>query len=168
MELADNGLIKKCRMELPEETRPARALKEKMKEKNKKSCGKKCKNEARPAKYHNWFTPLSWRIIEQAGQAAGHRMSPTAIVRIAKARNPEIFEGLTRTTVSGWIDRSGNRAKWSEATLRKVETGNAPGHENGGAHGIFVSDGSRTCRSLADIFSRRTTPWLPRRSRNSL
>jgi hypothetical protein len=100
-------VTKKRKINLAEETRPARTLQRKIKDKTRKKQGHKQKGELRQAKHHNWFTPVCWTMIEQAAKAAGWQMSPTQIVQIAKARNPEIFEKLTRETVKGWIDRSG-------------------------------------------------------------
>jgi hypothetical protein len=152
LELTDPGISKKRRMDLAEETRPARLLKKKIKEKNRKSQGRKQKHEQRRAKYHNWFTPACWRMIEQAGKAAGSKMSATQIVKIAKARNPEIFENLSRETVRDWIDKSGTRPRWSDATLRRVEAGNSPGHANGGRHGVFVSSSFLINEALTNPF----------------
>jgi hypothetical protein len=150
LELIDPGISKKQRMDLAEETRPARLLKKKINDKNRKPQGRKKKHEQRRAKYHNWFTPACWRMIEQAGKAAGWKMSATRIVKIAKTRNPEIFENLSRETVRDWIDKSGERPRWSDATLRRVEAGNAPGHANGGHRGVFVSSSYLVNGALTD------------------
>jgi hypothetical protein len=138
-ELIDSGLLKRCRMELAEETRPARLLERKIKEKKRKPQGRKAKHMPRQAKYHNWFSPVCWRMIEEAAKAAGWKMSATQIVKIAKARYPMIFEGLARETVREWIDRSGPQPRWSDSTLLKIKAGNTPGHPNGGPRGILVS-----------------------------
>jgi hypothetical protein len=140
LELVDPQLTKKHRLNLPEETRPARLLQRKIKDKNRKPQGRKEKGKPRPAKYHNWFTPISWRLIDQAAKVVGWRMSPSDIVRIAKARNPEIFEGLTRETVKNWIDKTGVKPQWSDSTMLKISAANTPGHANGGPCGIFVSN----------------------------
>jgi hypothetical protein len=139
IELTDSGLSKKRRLELAEETRPARLLKRKIKENTRKPQGRKAKNMSRQATYYNWFSPISWRLIEEAAKAAGWRMSATQIVRIAKTRNPAIFEDLSRETVRDWIDRSGPQPRWSDSTLIRAKAGNIPGHANGGARGILVS-----------------------------
>jgi hypothetical protein len=138
MELTDSGLSKKPRIDA-EATRPARLLKWTMKEKTRKPQGRKQKHGARPAKHHNWFTPVCWVMIEQAAKASGWQMSETKIVQIAKARNPEIFAKLSRETVRGWIDRTGPQPRWSDATVRRIAAGNAPGHTNGGKRGALVS-----------------------------
>lgn len=139
VELTDPGFSKKHRTDLAEDTRPARALQRVIKDKNRDRKGRKRKHKPRQAKYHNWFTPMCWKVIEHAAKVAGWRMSATEIVRVAKARNPEIFEGLTRETVKGWIDRSGEKPRWSDATLCRIEAGNTPGHPNGGPRGALVS-----------------------------
>jgi hypothetical protein len=155
LELKDTTSVKNGRLEIPAETRPARAVEKKLREKKKKLLektrkppGRKLVRVTRPAKYHNWFMPICWRLIEQARITAGWDMSASKIVKIAKMRNPEIFGGLARTTVREWIDRSGPRPRWSETTLEKVRNGLTPGHSNGGPRGIFVSRGkSCTCES---------------------
>jgi hypothetical protein len=78
-------------------------------------------------------------MITEAARIVGPDMSPTRIVKMCQAREPEIFRGLRRETVKGWIDRSGDRPRWSDAVLRRAEIGNAPGHANGGRRGILVS-----------------------------
>ena len=120
--------VKKVRLNLPEETRPTQMLQQRIKEKTCKAQGCQKINESRPATYHNWFSPITWRLIEQAHVAAGWEMSPTRIVKLAKQRNGEISCGLTRKTVKSWIDRSGPTPRWSNATLQRIQNGNAPGH----------------------------------------
>src|SRR5438045_37166 len=66
-------------------------------------------------------------------------MSPSTIVQIAKNRAPVTFAGLTIETVRGWIDRTGDRPRWSDAVLRRAEQGNVVGHSKGGQRGILVS-----------------------------
>ena len=139
VELMDPGESKRQCTELAEETRPARMIKREMKERNRKPQGWKQKSQDLRAKYHNWFTPLSWRMIEEAARAAGWQMSPTRITKIARTLNPEIFDNLTRETVRDWIHRAGERPRWSDATLRKVAAANMPGHSNGGPRGAVVS-----------------------------
>ena len=139
VEFVDDGLTKIQKRNVAEDTRPARMLGRKIRDKNRKPQGRKEKNAPQPAKYHNWFSPISWAMIDDAAKAAGWRMSASKIVKNAKARNPRIFEKLTRETVKGWIDRTGEKPRWSDATQRRIELGNAPGHPNGGARGIFVS-----------------------------
>lgn len=124
---------------IAELTRPARALKKKFKAENKKPQGrKKMKNTDSDAKYHNWFTPLTWSLIEKANRNAGWEMSPSAIVREAKRIDAVIFANLSRTTVIGWIDRSGDTPRWTDSVLERIERGNDSGHKNGGRLGILV------------------------------
>jgi hypothetical protein len=65
-------------------------------------------------------------------------MSPSKIVQIAKSRAPEVFAGLTRETVRDWIDRTGDRPRWSDGVLRRIESGNDPAYNSGGQRGILV------------------------------
>jgi hypothetical protein len=136
-------LTKKPKLTIAEHTRPKRALIRDHHEAHRNPKGRKKNKETgqpTPAKYHNWFTPLCWSAIKLAGEIAGSKMSATQIVNICRARQPEVFAGLTRETVKGWIDRTGDKAKWSEATLRRVEAGNVPGHTKGGPQGALVSE----------------------------
>lgn len=96
----------KTRSSLAELTRPARAIKRKYKNETKATSGRKQKRLAQDAKYHNWFTPFTWALIEKAARNAGWEMSPSAIVREAKKIDALVFENLKRTTVAAWIDRS--------------------------------------------------------------
>lgn len=117
MDLADttNARIKGNIAEL---TRPARAIKEKMKNQKRKPQGKKRKNQSRPAKNTNWLTPFCWSQIAMVAKQVG-------------------FAGINRTTIDGWIDRSGDQPRWTEKTLQRVENGNSPGHNKGGRRGIL-------------------------------
>jgi hypothetical protein len=109
VELKDDGSTRKWPKILIKETCPACMLEKRSKQKSRKPQGCKLKHECHPAKYHNWFTPVSWAIIEQATKAAGWHMSATESVSIAKAQNLEIFQDLTRETVKGWIDRTSKK-----------------------------------------------------------
>jgi hypothetical protein len=135
----NGGPAKKPKNTVAEQTRPARLLISEDRNARRKPQGRKKKKERKQATYHNWFTPLSWSIIQQAAKAAGWEMSSTSIVKLCQARAPEIFAGLTRETVKCWIDRSGERPRWSDATLRRIEAGNKPGHALGGVRGALVS-----------------------------
>jgi hypothetical protein len=130
---------KRQKLSIAEATRPARQLISNHQKKHRKSQGRKKVKGAELAIYHNWFTPLCWSIITEAARIVGPDMSPTRIVKTCQAREPEIFRGLRRETVKGWIDRSGDRPRWSDAVVRRAEIGNAPGHANGGRRGILVS-----------------------------
>jgi hypothetical protein len=139
VEIQDSASSKKPKMNVAEETRPKRALIRTYRERNRKPQGRKAIKSSAPTKYHNWFAPLTWSTIRQAGELAGWRMSPTAIVKICQLRQPELFAKLTRETVKEWIDRSGEKPRWSESALRKAMAGNTPGHTKGGPRGAFVS-----------------------------
>jgi hypothetical protein len=133
-----NSPKKKQRM-IAEDMHPGRQLKQQWVSTKRKLQGCKRKAVIRDAKYHNWFTPFSWAVIKQATHDVGWEMSPTAIVQRAKAQVPTLFEGLTRETVRDWIDRSGERLRWSDAVLRRVKAGSNPGHSKGGQRGVLVS-----------------------------
>lgn len=141
MELSDtmDKSLKKIKGNIPELTRPARDLKGKMRAENRKPQGRKKKHEPRPAKYHNWLTPFCWTQIVAVTKQVGWKMSASAIVNGLKKRDPITFDGISRNTVNGWIDRSGDQPQWKEAILRRVEAGNSPGHNKGGRRGILSS-----------------------------
>jgi hypothetical protein len=132
---------KRSRHSVAEMTRPHRSFKEEARRENKKPQGQKRKHEPRDAKYHNWHTPFFWIQIVAAAKnpAVGWEMSSTKIVQILQKKDPETFAGMSRSTIEGWIDRSGNRPKWSDAALRMAENGNRQGHQNGGRRGALVS-----------------------------
>jgi hypothetical protein len=120
-------------------------LKKKIKAQNKKPQGrKKTTKTTEDAKYHNWFNPITWSLIEKASRNAGWEMSASAIVRESKRIDPVVFANLSRTTVIGWIDRSGDVPRWTDSVLQRIEQGNDPGHKNGGRLGILVSQQSLT------------------------
>ncbi|KAF6742212.1 hypothetical protein DFP72DRAFT_197331 [Ephemerocybe angulata] len=121
-------------------SRPARVIQQKIMAKKRKPQGRKKKTPdvKRPAKYHNWFTPLIWALLEKAVKRAGIKMSPTAIVKEAKKLDPEIFDGLRHSTVAGWIDRKGLKARWTDSVIQRIQKGNLPGHTNGGQKSILV------------------------------
>jgi hypothetical protein len=66
-------------------------------------------------------------------------MSSSAIRNWLQKKDPAVFGKISRTTISGWIDRSGDRPKWSENALRLAEIGNHQRHPNGGRRGALVS-----------------------------
>lgn len=70
--------------------------------------------------------------------AIGPKMSSHYIVQVLKHKDPVIFEHLSRGTVDGWINRSEDKPRWSDATLRRAENGNHQGHINGGRRGVLV------------------------------
>ena len=68
----------------------------------------------------------------------GLKMSPTDIIAMLQKKDPEVFSGLKRTTVSGWIDQSGSCPQWKAGFLVRIEQGDQPGHNNGGQRGVLV------------------------------
>jgi hypothetical protein len=66
-------------------------------------------------------------------------MSSWNLVKVLQLKDPVVFAGLSRSTVESWIDRTGSRPQWSEATLRKAEAGNHQGHNHGGCAGVLVN-----------------------------
>ena len=135
LELADRGPAN-----IAELTWPARALKEKIRSKKTNPKGSKQKNEARPAKYHNWHTPFCWSQIKIAAKKVGWKMSASAIVQALNRMDPNTFSDISHMTIEGWIDLKGPKPRWSDAVLKKVEQGlgNDPGHSKGGRRGILV------------------------------
>lgn len=125
---------------IPELTRPARTIIMKYKAKNRKPSGRKLTKAPRPAKYHNWHTPAAWSQIELAAKEAGPTMSASVIVAILKKRDPVFFARIRHSTINDWIDRSGPRARWTDAVQERIKskTGNEPGHTKGGRRGILV------------------------------
>jgi hypothetical protein len=123
---------------LPELSRPAREIQKKIKVATRKPQGPMPRKVPRPAKYMNWFSPFIWSQINTAARITGWKMSATEIVHELRKHNPETFGKINRTTVNEWIDRSGDRPRWSDAALEKVGQGNNPGHNKGGRRGILV------------------------------
>lgn len=105
---------------LPEDTRPARQIKNSMRMKNLKPQGRKKKNPTRPARYYNWLTPLTWPTIEAAAKEVGWQMGASAIRDALKRRNPAIFSSISRQTIDEWIERKGIRPKWKDSVLQRV------------------------------------------------
>jgi hypothetical protein len=64
-------------------------------------------NQPHDAIYHNWFSPFLWSQIVIAGKAAGWKMSASEIHNILQQKDPTVFAKISRTTINGWIDRSG-------------------------------------------------------------
>ncbi|KAM6491985.1 hypothetical protein JOM56_012623 [Amanita muscaria] len=110
-------------------SRPARMLKGKFKEHNRKPQGRKASHQPRKAIYHNWFSPFLFKQIEGARIAAGGpTWSTSAIVKELQKRDWDTFKALRRTTLNDWIDRSGSIPKWSERTVERIRKGNDVGH----------------------------------------
>lgn len=124
---------------IAELTRPNRAAKEHERQRKQKKCtsGCKCTHEKKDAVYHNWHGPFTWIQIENAIKHPSVMWSLSHLVQYLKRKDPVIFKGLARSTVEGWIDRTG-KPRWTEAALRMAELGNHQGHSNGGWKGIFV------------------------------
>jgi hypothetical protein len=139
MDFADktDASMKMIKGNVAELTRPARAIKEKMKNQKRKPQGKKRKNQSRPAKNTNWLTPFCWSQIAMVAKQVGWKMSASAIADGLKKRDPITFAGINCTTIDGWIDRSGDQPRWTEKTLQQVENGNSPGHNKVGRRGIL-------------------------------
>ena len=139
MELLDQAhASKKAKQTITELTQPARALKEKIKTKNKKPQGHKRIHQARPTKYHNWHTPFCWSQIQLAVKKVGWQISPSAMVSVLHCMDPDTFAGISCTTIEAWINRTGDKPRWCNAVLQKVEQGNDPGHNKGGCQGVLV------------------------------
>ena len=65
-------------------------------------------------------------------------MGASDIVNGLRKRDPVTFEKISRNTVEGWIDRSGEKPHWKESVLRHTQSGDGPGHDKGGSQGILV------------------------------
>jgi hypothetical protein len=139
MELADttDESMKMIKGKVAELTRPARAINEKMRSQKRKPQRRKRKNQPRPAKNNNWLTPFCWSQIVIVAKQVGWKMSASAIADGLKKHDPITFARINRTTINGWIDRSGDRPRWTEKTLQRAENGNSPGHNKGSRRGIL-------------------------------
>lgn len=111
--------------------------------KNKKPQGRKPKEDKLPKKaaYMNWHSPFLWDDIAKAAKhpSVGYNMSASKIRDHLVRMNPTHFGKIARTTIDGWIDRTGDRPRWSDAALLMAEDGN---HVKGGRgrYGVLVSD----------------------------
>lgn len=132
---------KKARSQIPELSRPNRHYKEAIHEKTKKPQGRKQIHQPKEAIYHNWHTPFLWSQITLAAKDhnVGRSMSSFLIVKVLQKKDPTTFSGIARSTVKGWIDRSGPTPCWSEKALKLAEAGNHQAHPNGGQRGALVS-----------------------------
>ena len=65
-------------------------------------------------------------------------MSTYHLVKVMQQKDPITFGGLSRSTIEGWIDRSGKTPRWNDATLARIERGNHQGFDHGGWKGILV------------------------------
>ena len=126
---------------IAELSRPAKVLNRNFMEKRRKPQGRKRKHHDLKGKYHNWLSPFLFTQIETARvTSGGPKWSTRAIVYVLKKKDPKTFQGLSRSTINRWIDRTGDKPKWSERTLERVRRGNEPGHDNCGRKGILVSE----------------------------
>jgi hypothetical protein len=159
IDVTDNSL-KKFKGNIAELTRPGRGIKKKMRAEKRKPQGRKKKNDSRPAKYHNWLTPFCWTQISIVAKQVGWRMSASAIADGLKKRDSVTFAKITRTTINGWIDRSGDMPQWKESILRRVKTGNSPGHNKGGCRGILslYPEIVETIKSRLQFLRQRNAP----------
>jgi hypothetical protein len=65
-------------------------------------------------------------------------MGASDIANGLRKRDPVTFERINRNTIEGWIDRSHEKPQWKESVLRRVQSGDGPGHDKGGSRGILV------------------------------
>ena len=136
----ENGPTKHQKHSVAELSRPNRGQKERTREERKKAqkTGRPRVHQAWDAVYHNWFRPFLWRQILAAGVKVGWEMSASAIRNCLQKKDPAIFANISRTTISGWIDCSGSRPKWSNNALRLAKNGNHQLHPEGGRCGALV------------------------------
>jgi hypothetical protein len=83
VELADSvdPSLKKIKGNIAELTRHERRTKDKIHQKNRNPKGRKQKpeNAPRPAKYHDWLTPLCWTHIVIVAKKVGWKMGASDI-----------------------------------------------------------------------------------------
>ena len=102
-------------------SRPGKLVKERYKEKTRKPQGRKAIRPSKATRYHNWFSPFLFKQIDDARRrSGGPRWSTTAIVYDLKRKDITSFARLNRTTVDGWIDRSGEKPRWSDTALECI------------------------------------------------
>jgi hypothetical protein len=140
VELEDRE-AKRPRHDIAELSRPNRAANEQAHLKRKKPQGRKRKHTKQEAKYKNWHAPFLWNQIVAAAKdpGVGFRMSAWQIMKVLKKKSPDVFASIAHSTIEEWIDRSGERPRWSDSALRMAELGNNQGHHNGGRRGVLVS-----------------------------
>jgi hypothetical protein len=146
---------KKAKHSMAELSRPGWAEKEIARNKNKRSSGRKRIHEQTDAKYMNWHTLFLCNQIVDAAKhpSVGYSMSASRIRDILATKDPKTFGNISRTTIDGWIDRSGLKPRWSESALLMAENGNRPGGQ-GGRTGVLV-------RKLNSFNQSRTTDYNP-------
>jgi hypothetical protein len=135
---------KRAKGSIAELSRPDRAHNESLRKKRKKNKpeGRKQKHKKRDATYHNWFSPFLWSQIEVGARhvSVGKSMSTYHLVKVMQQKDPITFKGLSRSTIEGWIDRSGRIPRWNDATLARIERGNHQGFDHGGRKGVLVCE----------------------------
>jgi hypothetical protein len=125
---------------IAELSRPARTLKRKFKARTRKPQGQKAFRTPREARYTNWFSPFLFQMIESARiMAGGPNWSTRAIERELKKKDSVSFEKFNRKTIDTWIDRSGNKPRWSDKTLVRIKKGNDVENPNAGRKSVLVS-----------------------------
>jgi len=141
----DEPSTKKFQQNIAELTRPSRTYKDKEQEAHCKPQGRKQKNKTQAAKYKNWHTPFCWSQILTATKRAGWEMSAKRIAKELKRMDSTIFETISPNTIDSWIDRSGDKPRWKDSVLQRMDslTGNSPGHNKGGRQGILVCQQNR-------------------------
>ena len=65
-------------------------------------------------------------------------MGAMEIVAAAKQIDGVVFRGLSCTTVKSWIDRTGDRPKWTYAVMKRIDHRKNTGHKKGGQCGVLV------------------------------
>lgn len=128
-------------------SRPARVIKRRYKEENRKPQGRKKLRSGKAVVYHtNWTSPFLWRQIEAAcRRSGGPTWSTTGIVKDLQSRDPNTFNGLARQTMDGWIDRSGSKPRWHQSHLDRIQKGDNVSNPNAGRKGILVRKILRQC-----------------------
>lgn len=129
---------------IAELSRPGREEQEVARNKHKKPQGRKCVHEPSDAKYMNWHSPFLWSQICDAAKhpSVGYQMSATRICDVLKVKNPKTFGNIRVSTVDGWIDHTGPKARWLDAAIGMAEKGNRQGGY-GGDIGVLVSKVNR-------------------------
>jgi hypothetical protein len=124
---------------IAELSRPNRVAKERERERQykKHQPGRKRTRQKQDAVYHNWHGPFTWAQIDNAAKHPSVMWSSARLVQYLQKKDPTIFKGLARSTIEGWIDRSG-KPRWTDAAVRMAELGNHQGHSKGGKRGILV------------------------------
>ena len=129
----DGVALKRQPSSFAEQSRPKRAIQELLHQASRKPQGRKRKHEPEPAVYVNWHSELLWPAIEAAARhpSVGPKMSAALIKKVLMRTNPAVYERLSESTIRGWIDQSGTRARWSDAALQMAEKGHLQGGRGG-------------------------------------